>query len=77
MILCTCFGLQLSYHVDEQNDMRCYLYFTGQCARFLPEDIVLVLPLIFEDGGANEAFKDSDDAVTIIKALSNTLNGMF
>merc|ERR1712048_32076 len=51
----------LSYHVDEQNDMRCYLYFTGQCARFLPEDIVLVLPLIFGDSDANRAFKESDD----------------
>ena len=37
---------------------------------------MLVLPLIFDDSDANEAFKDSDDAVTIIKALSKKLNGM-
>ena len=69
-------GTQLSYHVDEQDNMRCYFYFAGQCARFLPEDIKLLLPLFFEDSDANKEFASGKEALFIIISMRMRLKGM-
>merc|ERR1739838_210352 len=63
----------LSYHVDERDNMRCYFYFAGQCARFLTEDIVLVLPLFFESTDSNMGFVETKEALFIIKKMRKTL----
>lgn len=67
---------QLSYHVDQQHDMRCYFYFAGQCARFLPEDFDMLLPLFFVDNDSNKKFKGSDESARLMKAMRGLLKGM-
>ena len=69
--------LQLSYHVDEQDNIRCYFYFAGQCARFLPEDIKLLLPLFFEETDTNTKFANGKEALFIIKSMRMRLKGMY
>merc|ERR1712228_788404 len=42
------FGLlTLSFIAKEEEAIRCYLYFNGQMTRFMPEDIKVVFPKIF------------------------------
>merc|ERR1719195_440311 len=56
----------LSFHVDSVEDMRCYLYINGQCARFFPPDIKMVLPRFFEESDENKAFVDGPEIDRII-----------
>ena len=39
--------LTLSFHVKQQHVIKMYLYFNGQCMRFMPEDITTILPVLF------------------------------
>ena len=63
--------------MDEQDNIRCYFYFAGQCARFLPEDIKLLLPLFFEETVANKEFANSNEALFIINSMRMNLIGMY
>eukprot|EP00483_Globobulimina_turgida_P012250 UN12272 len=48
----------LSFHCEQKDELRCYLYTKGQLARFLAPDIYQLLPKLFivEDGSENEKF---------------------
>lgn len=40
--------LTFNFHVQSIDEIRCYLWFKGSCIRFFPEDIINILPLIFD-----------------------------
>ena len=56
-------ALTFSFHVKSKTEIRCYLYHNGGVMRFMPRDIVDVLPLLFdEDFGDNRYYARSSDA---------------
>jgi len=63
----------LSFHVDELDDMRCYLFINGKCTRFFPPDIKMVLPHFFVESDANKDFVKGDDIDEIINNLDGKL----
>ncbi len=51
--------MTLSIHIKETDAISCYLYWNGQMTRFMPRDIVDVLPKIFNmdwNHGENQMF---------------------
>ena len=49
--------MTLSFHAKQQNVVKLYLYCHGQCIRFMPEDVKVVLPVLFNmNFGNNDAF---------------------
>ena len=67
---------QLSFHVDSAENIRCYLYINGQCTRFLPPDIKMVLPLFFEKNKVNDAFVNDGKCDEMIRRVQDKLRGM-
>ena len=45
-----------SFHIDAEDEISCYLWYQGQCIRFLPDDIDTVLPEIFVSSLENHKF---------------------
>eukprot|EP01084_Bolivina_argentea_P031652 58583_1 len=41
--------LTFSFHVRATDNVKCYMYWNGQCMRFYPSDIINVLPIIFDN----------------------------
>ena len=39
--------MTISFHVDDKNNIKSYIYWSGQTQRFIPADIVQILPCIF------------------------------
>merc|ERR1711971_583651 len=39
--------LTFSFHVEAEDNIRCYMYSMGQMMRFMPKDILTVLPRFF------------------------------
>lgn len=39
----------ISYHIISKDEIRCYLFYQGQCFRFYGEDLINVLPIFFVD----------------------------
>jgi len=42
--------LVFSFHIMSKDEVRCYLFYQGQCFRFLGEDLLNVLPTFFVNG---------------------------
>ena len=62
--------MTLSFHVESTDEIRCYLFYNGQMLRFLPEDIVLVLPIFFDpEFGDNKTFAKSQFAKDLIEIM--------
>ena len=74
--LCCLRNIQLSFHVEAADNMRCYFFINGQCARFLPEDLKLMLPLFFEPTDENVEYMDSKELDRMIKELDGKFKGM-
>ena len=51
------------FHAEAMDEIRLYMYWYGQSLRFYPQDIVDVLPIMFDDNyGDNAQFAESIDA---------------
>ena len=63
--------LTFSFHVESADEVRCYLNWYGQSLRFYPQDIVDVLPVIFDErfSAKNVEFKDSDKAKRMVNGV--------
>eukprot|EP01084_Bolivina_argentea_P024182 45106_1 len=46
----------LSFHVEAQDNVKCYVFFNGTIARFFPEDMLNVWPKFFKNSKQNEEF---------------------
>eukprot|EP01084_Bolivina_argentea_P079569 144318_1 len=53
-----CYGslMVVSFHVVSTEEIRAYLFLNGQCIRFLPQDIIGLLPKYFVDNEENKQF---------------------
>lgn len=72
----------LIYTIEYQEDeIKCYLWWQGKCTRFLPGDIIDILPQIFDEKAyENKEFATSSDAeviVTGIKLEDKNFNNWF
>jgi len=65
--------ITLSFHVEAEDNIRCYLFIHGQFARFFPEDLKLLLPLFFEPTEDNKTFVESDEMDEIIETMKGML----
>ena len=62
--------MTFSYHVREADDIKCYLLWSGQCARFYPQDIIDVLPQLFVSNKyENTKFIQSQEAKRLVSKL--------
>merc|ERR1712216_808226 len=61
--------ITLSFHVFRDNEVRVYLYNNGQCIRFMPNDIIDLLPIFFNKSEENIEFTKSEAA----KKLANIM----
>jgi len=48
-------AMTLSFHVESEDEIRCYLFVQTMCMRFMPEDIIDVLPTFFDSGFRDNA----------------------
>ena len=39
----------ISFHIMSEKEVRCYLFYQGQCFRFFGEDLINVMPIFFVD----------------------------
>eukprot|EP01083_Nonionella_stella_P039060 106223_1 len=61
----------LSFHVDAEDEIRCYLYHKSQFVRFYPHDILDVWPCFFVQSANNEQFvkdqrNENADGIAVI-----------
>lgn len=66
--------LTLSFQVIQKNEIRIYLYWSGQMIRFYPSDMKDILPRIFNMGWNNEenrSFLNGTDIDSVINRMSN------
>merc|ERR1712013_179998 len=70
---CDCRGqaLTFSFHVESAEEVRCYLSWQVQSVRFYPQDIIDVLPVIFDArySKKNREFADSVDAKRMVNGV--------
>merc|ERR1712129_228895 len=62
----TCDGkmLTFSFHAEAEDNIRCYMYSNGQMMRFMPKDILTVLPRFFVAEEKEEEENEDADADT-------------
>jgi len=65
---CNSAMLTFSFQVEQEDEIKCYLWFGGKCIRFVPSDIIDILPMLFDlDYKKNAAFtKELRDARSIV-----------
>ena len=64
--------LTLSFHVKQANVIKLYLYYSGQCIRFMAEDVKVVLPLLFNlDYGDNRKWIEGKEVDGYIEETSH------
>merc|ERR1719245_1840944 len=61
--------MTLSYHSWASDEIKCYLYWQGQCHRFYPEDISKLLPNIFNMNKGNKGFIESDELNPLLNRM--------
>ena len=45
--------LTFSFQVEQDDQIKCYLWYQGRCIRFLPSDVVDILPKLFDPDAYN------------------------
>merc|ERR550525_461077 len=63
----------LSFHVDDADSIRCYIFVYGQWSRFQAKDVKLLLPFFLEDSTRNQKFLESDQMNETIKSLEGII----
>jgi len=65
--------LVLSFHVISVDEIRAYLYLNGQVCRFLPQDIIELLPRYFVQSESNVKWAKSAAAKELVAMLKHKL----
>merc|ERR1711972_621284 len=61
-------AITLSFHVEAQNEIRCYLCVNGGMMRMMPEDLKNVVPNFFDETfGDNAKWSTSTEATELVK----------
>jgi len=67
-------SIMLSFHVEASDEIRCYMYINGQVMRFMPSDIINLLPLFFDKTfGDNADFAQSKRAQQLVDEMKKNL----
>jgi len=67
-------SILLSFHVVAADEIRCYMYINGQIMRFMPSDIITLLPRFFDkEFGDNAKFPQSDRAKKMVDEMNKNL----
>lgn len=61
--------MTFSFHVWASEEIKLYLYWKSQCHRFYPEDVIGVLPKIFNMNQENKDFIESDDTKRLLDQM--------
>eukprot|EP01084_Bolivina_argentea_P085474 154472_1 len=69
--------MTLSFHVMEENVIKCYLFVNRQYIRFMPEDLKIVLPQLFVDDDENKAFVNGNVIDGLIKSITPILKDKY
>jgi len=62
--------MTFSFHVEAEDNIRCYMYANGGMMRFMPEDIINVLPKFF---AGNEEWPKSKAATELVEKMKPLL----
>merc|ERR1712244_193139 len=54
--------MTFSFHVHSEEEIKCYLYYMGGVMRFMSDDLLDVLPLLFKDSTVNQEFVNKQEA---------------
>ena len=67
--------MTFSFHVIQENVIKLYLYYNGQCIRFMAEDIYVVLPALcnMEYGNNKEFISQFSDECGYVSRLDKVL----
>jgi len=66
--------LLFSFHVESEDEIRCYVYVNGQAFRFLPKDIRIVFPSLFDmEWDNNKKWIESKECDALIDKMSKQL----
>ena len=66
--------LGFSFQVKKPNVIKLYLYCNGGCSRFMPEDIKIMLPSVFNMGDkANQEFVKGEVVEEYIQMMEEML----
>jgi len=65
--------ITLSFHVESEESMRCYFYVNGQCTRFMPEDLKMLLPLFFEETKENVEYAQGKEINRLMQEMKGKL----
>ena len=65
--------MTFSFHVESCNEIKAYLYFRGAVIRFMPEDIINLLPGRFVENEANKQWIKSQQAQEFIAKMKQKL----
>jgi len=65
--------LTFSFHADAEDCIRCYMYAMGQMMRFMPEDIIKVLPKFFVADENNTKWLKSGAPEKLVKEMKPLL----
>ena len=57
--------LTFSFNVESVDEIKCYMYWSGQTQRFYPQDIKQILPYMFVD--CDDFLNDPEGANTLIR----------
>ena len=63
----------LSFHVEAIDEIKVYLSWNGQMTRFMPQDIIDILPEFFEGSKENRDWVKSEDAKEMVQKMSEKL----
>jgi len=67
-------GIMLSFHCLSADEIRCYIYLNSQGMRFMPEDILHLLPIFFDSEYSDNAeWPKSDEAKQLVKEMEKNL----
>merc|ERR1712130_218701 len=71
--------LTMSFIAKEEDAIKCYLYWSGQMTRFMPEDIKVVFPIIFNmEREENKIFVNDETKMNkIIGRMNEVLNDKY
>ena len=68
--------MTFSFHVEFEDEIRCYMFVNGGMMRFLPRDIIDVMPIFFDKTHKNAEWATSEEAAELVQAMTHQLTDL-
>ena len=65
--------ITLSFHVDQSDVIKCYLYWNAQLLRLFPEYMHEIVPRLYTPSEENKTFMKSEHAETMLQKIKDNL----